>query len=61
MHAQTRDVRTHTDSAIWSSLAPKIITAELDFDAMAAIRQKMPIQIHRRADLFELSVKPNSP
>ena len=39
-----------------AALAPKIITAELDFKAMEAIRVKMPIQQHRRADVFRVEL-----
>ena len=39
-----------------AALAPKIITAELDFEAMEAIRVKMPIQQHRRSDVFRVEL-----
>ena len=39
-----------------AALAPKIITAELDFEAMEAIRVKMPIQQHRRDDVFRVEL-----
>ena len=45
------------DPEIWNALAPKIVTADLDFDALAGIRERMPVQAHRRKDLFNVSVR----
>jgi hypothetical protein len=37
-----------------AALAPKIITTELDFGMLEEIRGKMPIQEHRRSDVFRV-------
>ena len=35
-----------------AALSPKIITADLDMTRLEEIRQKMPVQSHRRRDIF---------
>ena len=57
MLADAGSVDTADDAAGGTAaLAPKIITAELDFEAMDAIRVKMPIQQHRRSDVFRVEL-----
>ena len=38
-------------------LSPTIIIAELDMARMKEVRQKMPVQQHRRRDLFKIEVR----
>jgi deaminated glutathione amidase len=40
------------DSDIKPSSKPSVITSEIDLDAIASIRERMPIQQHRHAALF---------
>ena len=38
--------------------SPSLVTVDLDLDKIRAIRAKMPIQAHRRADVLDLLVAP---